>query len=208
MAQMEKSDHPEASVLARLGEPDADEGGARLAEHLRLCARCRNAAADYRWLERQIGAALAEAADAVPVPRPKWWDVRRRVFAGQPRPGLAWRASVVVGVVLIFCQMLPAVLFPPTAPPSLAVEPAVAPPPVIAAVSQAPGSHGSTTSVAKVATPTPGLSVDGTTDVAPLPTLAPALSPRPELANPKPQMPSGDGPGTPTSSLRPPAGGR
>jgi len=187
----ESSEHPEERALARWAESGADPS---VEEHLRWCARCRSAAADYRWLEQEVGAALAEAADAAPVPRPKWWEVRGRLFAGQPHPGSVWRASVVVGAVLIFCQ---AIALPPAASPALAVDPATAPPPVVALVSRAPGSASlSTDAVEPMATPTPNASLDaedgadGETRAAPSPTLAPVLPPRPGGTSPKPQVPS------------------
>ena len=36
------------------------------AEHLRRCAQCRSAVAEYAWLQEQVVTALATAADTVP----------------------------------------------------------------------------------------------------------------------------------------------
>jgi len=104
--------HPGQFELACLGEPGAGERDADIVEHLRWCARCRSAVADYRWLEGEIEAALSAAAAAAPLPRPKWWDVRGRVFAGQARRGAARRAPAVVSVALLICHMLLAVVLP------------------------------------------------------------------------------------------------
>jgi hypothetical protein len=58
------------------------------------------------WLESQMGAALVAAADAVPVPRPRWRAVRRQVRAARRRRIVGWRASAVGSGVLAICVML------------------------------------------------------------------------------------------------------
>jgi len=91
---------------------DDNEVTAEVTEHLCWCRRCREGAGDCRWLQREIAAMLAAAADTVSVPRPKWREVQRRLRAGRRRLVVRWRLSAVAGIVLIVCFMLvaPAVL--------------------------------------------------------------------------------------------------
>ena len=95
--------HPHEVELACASE---QESNAHLVEHLRRCARCRNAVADYRWLEKNLVATLAAAARAVPVPRSAWWVVRERLSAGQQHLAAGRRLSVVASVALAVCVML------------------------------------------------------------------------------------------------------
>lgn len=97
--------HPEEVKLACL-----DDGGpsAEMAQHLRWCAGCRSAVADYHWLRGEIAEALAAAANAAPAPRPRWWAVRERVAAGQRRQIAGRRVSAVASLVLTVCLMLSA----------------------------------------------------------------------------------------------------
>lgn len=80
--------------------------GADMAEHLRWCARCRDTAAEYRWLEGRIKDTLAATADSVSVPRPRWRVVKRQMVAGQKRRITGWRASATAGIALAFCVIL------------------------------------------------------------------------------------------------------
>ena len=85
----------------------SDSGGIREgADHLRRCARCQNVAAEYRWLQEQVGMALATAAEAAPVSRPRWRAVRRRLRVERQRRIAGWRASVVGSAVLAVCVIL------------------------------------------------------------------------------------------------------
>jgi len=97
--------HPREIELARFGDGEASTG---IAEHLHWCAHCRSVVADYRWLQGEIAATLALAADAVPVPRPKWLAVQGHLFARQRRQIAGWRASALVSVMLVVCLMLSA----------------------------------------------------------------------------------------------------
>lgn len=84
----------------------ADEEAGGREEHLRWCKRCRDAATGYSWLQREIVATLAAAAEAVPVPRPRWQEVRERLRAGQRRLAAAYRLATSASVVLVVCFML------------------------------------------------------------------------------------------------------
>jgi len=95
--------HPRETELARCGD---QETGAGLAEHLRWCARCRGVVADYRWLQGEITSTLTVAADAVAMPRPKWWVVQERMSASQRRQMAGWWASAFASVALMVCFML------------------------------------------------------------------------------------------------------
>ena len=103
--------HPSEVDLAWLSELDADGDkipDAEMAEHLRWCADCRSVVADHRWLQEKVTAALAVAADAVPVPRPKWWRVQEALSARQQRQVASWRGSTIASVVLAVCLILSA----------------------------------------------------------------------------------------------------
>ena len=143
--------HPREIELARLS--DGEAVSAEMAEHLRWCARCRSAVADYDWLQGEIAVTLAAAAE-IPAPRPQWWAVRERVFASQRRQITGWRISALSSVVLAVCLMFSAfpmqsatvaalTTFPSgRSPLGASPEPMVAPAPV-------------TVAVTLVATPTP-----------------------------------------------------
>ncbi len=78
------------------------------AEHLRRCAQCRSAVAEYTWVQGQVATALAAAADTVTVPRSGWRAVRRRLAAERQRQIAGWRASAVTSAVLAVCLVLAA----------------------------------------------------------------------------------------------------
>lgn len=151
--------HPREIELARLGDREAVS--TEMAEHLRWCTHCRSVVADYDWLQGEIAATL-EAAAEVPAPRPQWWAVRERVFAGQQRQITGWRISALSSVVLAVCLMFSA--FPVQSSTVAALtslpEPIVAPAPV-------------TVAVTLMATPTP------TTETVPPSTPAFMLPPTP-----------------------------
>jgi hypothetical protein len=90
----------------KLACSDGGEADADAAEHLRWCARCRSVVAEYRWLGEQVVGALVAAAEAAPVPRPKWGSVKRRVIAGRRRRVAGWRASAIASVALAVCTVL------------------------------------------------------------------------------------------------------
>ena len=74
--------------LAQLSQSDGNElqeVDTRRVEHLRWCAHCRSIMADHRWLQEEVTATLAVAANALPVPRSKWWAVREALSAHQRR---------------------------------------------------------------------------------------------------------------------------
>ncbi|MEE8391480.1 MAG: hypothetical protein V3S14_11880 [Anaerolineae bacterium] len=105
---MYKKVHPNEIDLARWNELDGGADGARdeMTEHLRWCGRCRSVVADHRWLQEKITTMLAVAADAVSVPRPKWWAVQEVLLAKQRRQVAGWRGSAIASVVLSICLML------------------------------------------------------------------------------------------------------
>jgi hypothetical protein len=170
--------HLRETELARLSEESEEEVGVSVAEHLRWCARCRSGVADYRWLQGEIVAALSAAADAVAVPRSRWWAVQEALSAGQRRQAAGWRASAVASVVLAVCLMLSLSPILGTAAMAHAArtavpEPVIAPAPVTAVVS---GGHFSGECLASMATPTPVVSCG---EATPLPTPALMLPPTP-----------------------------
>ena len=89
-----------------LASYDGDKtGGTAVTEHLRLCAPCRNALADYRWLQREIASTLRAAVDSVPVPQPNWLEVQGRVRAGERRLSLRRSISGIASLALVICLM-------------------------------------------------------------------------------------------------------
>jgi hypothetical protein len=98
--------HPSEVELARWG--DAQEADAGLVEHLRWCAHCRSIASEYRWLQEEVIAILADAADAAPAPRPRWWAVQESLSASRRRQIAGWRLSAIASVVLSLSLMLSA----------------------------------------------------------------------------------------------------
>jgi len=155
--------HPQEIELAHL---DDEETSVCVTEHLHWCARCRSIVADYVWLQGEIAATLATVADAVPVPRPKWWAVQEALFTSQRRQITGWRVSAAASVVLAVCLMLviSPVLGTAVVARTLSPEVMVAPAPVTAVVSSE--------LVASVATPTPVVSCEG---AIPLPAPTPAF---------------------------------
>ena len=97
--------HPKEIELARLEDGEASTG---VTEHLRWCARCRSVVADYRWLQGEVTATLALAADLVPVPRPKWWVVCEDLSLGERRRAGRRRASALASLALVFSLILSA----------------------------------------------------------------------------------------------------
>jgi hypothetical protein len=172
--------HPEETQLARWSDGEAR---ADVAAHVRWCARCRSGVADYRWLAGEIGATLTGAADAVDVPRPRWWALQGRLIADQRRRVAGWRASAVASVVLAVCLMLslsPVLLSTAVAARMVPLEAMVVPAPLTAmtamTASTADMASVSGTHAAPGATPTPLVS---RAEATPAPTPDFALPPTP-----------------------------
>ncbi len=157
--------HPSETELALL---DGGGSGENVAAHLRWCARCRSAAADYRWLQGEIEGVLAEAADALPVPRPKWWAVQVGVRSGRRRQIVGGRVSVLAGVLSVICLMLFVPGFPALAVTAQANQPELA---AVPAPITAPVEH-----ALSVATSTPAISCEEATPL-PTPVFAPPPTP-------------------------------
>jgi len=159
--------HPSKVELERASE---GEGSAGVEEHLRRCVWCRSVVADCRWLGGEIGAALAEVADTVRVPRPRWGTVRGRMVAVRQRQAVRWRVSAVASAMVTIGVMLlvSPVLGPAAAARTLPPEAIVARAPVTASAS---GAH-----VASGVTPTPLAALGEST---PPPTPALVLPPTP-----------------------------
>jgi hypothetical protein len=163
--------HPGQTELARWsdGETRAD-----IAAHVHWCARCRSTVADYRWLAGEIEATLSAAADAVKVPRPRWWALQGRLIADQRRRVAGRQASAVASVVLAVCLMLslsPVLLRTAVAARMVPLEAMVVPAPVTAITASVLDTH-----VAPGTTPTPIVS---RAEATPVPTPDFALPPTP-----------------------------
>jgi hypothetical protein len=169
--------HPEQTELARWSDGEAR---ADIATHVRWCAACRSAVADYRWLAGEIETTLTAAADTVKVPRPRWWALQGRLIAEQRRRVAGRQVSAVASVLLAVCLMLslsPVLLRTAVAARMVPLDAMVVPAPVTAMTA-------STANVASVSgihaapgtTPTPILA---RAEATPVPTPDFALPPTP-----------------------------
>ncbi len=149
-----KQIHPNEIDLARWSESASGVGGARddVAEHLRWCGRCRSVAAGHRWLQDEVSATLTLAADAVPVPRPRWWAVQEALLVKQRRQVRGWWTSAVASVVAAVCLMLSVSPMLGSAFGAATIAPQTAPP--VAIIATAPDTATST-ALLELATPTP-----------------------------------------------------
>jgi hypothetical protein len=173
------STHPDEIELARLAETDTGTLDAEMLEHLRWCAGCRSLVADYRWLQDEMVSALATTADAVRVPRSRWWEVHQGLIIGQRRQNAVGRISAIASAVLAVCLMffqplIPALSLPggtgisqlsQQAPSVVMVSyPEEYPEAVIATAPTAAALSNTLSDWATVATPTPSLVASGQTE--------------------------------------------
>ena len=174
--------HPKEIELACFEDGEASTG---VAEHLRWCARCRSVVADYRWLQGEVTATLALAADSVPVPRPKWWAVCESLSLGERRRAGRRRASALASLALVFSLILSAPGFLGAAVVAQAVPADVVLAPAPVTLSR----------VGATSTVDTGIGVDGPM-VTPTPTIlrgdgafpAPAVPPLPFPTRPTPSL--------------------
>ena len=133
---------------------DGDEVSAEVAEHLRWCVQCRNAAADYRWLQGEISSTLGGVVGRVTVPRSNWRDVRVRLRAGGQKQAIGQRLSGVASAVLAVGLMIMASPILGTAAEARALPPQATPVPSPASlVVSAEGQF-------TLATPTPAFPIE------------------------------------------------
>ena len=177
--------HPKEIELARFEDGEAS---AEVTEHLRWCARCRSAVADYRWLQGEVTATLALAADLVPVPRPKWWAVCESLSLGERRRAGRRRASALASLALVFSLILSAPGFLGAAVVAQAVpaDVVMAPAPVtlsrVGATSTVDTDVDVDTGPGPMVTPTPTiLRIDGASSAPAIPLLPPPTRPTPSL---------------------------
>jgi hypothetical protein len=170
--------HPSDHDLACVTEDSATED---VAAHVRDCARCRSAVADFRWLGDELEAVLAAAVETVPVPRPAWRAVRAHLTAIQRRQMVRGWASACASVLLAAGLMFGAPNFVNMAGLATTAQAAQAKA-IIAPTPRPPIVTGA--SPATYVTSTPAVSNDHR---APLPTPAFKLPPTP----PDPATPSG-----------------
>jgi len=133
-----------------------DEDGEELPEHLRWCTSCRNALADYRWLEQGVGPTLRAIAAVAPAPPPRWPGVQERLRYSQRRAAVSRRLSGVVGAALAICLTLSASPALSAVCSAQARQPEAVPVPLPASVVVLTQVRPSS------ATPTPALFVEGT----------------------------------------------
>jgi hypothetical protein len=178
-------DHPNQGELAWLSEL-GDNGEEKVTPehlvHLQWCTRCRNAVSEYRWLQNEVTSTLAVAANAVRVPRPRWWEIENSLLVAGRRGARDWRLSAVASVVLLVCLMLsdwPLQRSVSAAQSLCALSPevAVATAPLLDTVEGLDGPVDS--ELISVVTPTP--SALPACEPTPLPTPALALPPTPVL---------------------------
>ena len=106
----------------------------------------------------------------MPVPRPRWWDVRDRLLASERQQARRLRVPAVASIVLIFSLMLSVSPMVGTAVAARTLPPdaIVAPVPLVADMTEGPA--------VSLATPTPAILGD---EATPLPTPAFVLPPTP-----------------------------
>ncbi len=158
-------------ILAGSGEIDD-----RVEAHLQWCAQCQSAVAEYQWLQSALETTLSTAAEAVPVPRPRWWNVQASLQAGRRRRGFAQHISAIAAVLLAFGIQLSLI---PNWGASVAAQHASQQPQLVIVPSPAPPTAlvaKGTGSTAALSTSLPSAeAMTGT----PAPTLAPVLPPTP-----------------------------
>ena len=173
--------HPKEIELARFGDGEASTG---VTEHLRWCARCRSVVADYRWLQGEVTATLALAADSVPVPRPKWWAVCESLSLGERRRAGRRRASALASLALVFSLILsaPGFLGAAVVAQAVSVDVVMAPAPItlsrVGATSTVDTGIGVDAGPGPMVTPTPTiLRGDGAPSAPSAPAIPPLLFP-------------------------------
>jgi hypothetical protein len=160
--------HLEERELARLSDREVID--VEVIDHLRWCARCRNVAAEYDWLQEEVATTLGTVAEAVPIPRPTWRGISSGLHTDRQRVMVRRRLSAAMGVAMACLLIIgPSVLGGGVAIQStLSPDVMTAPMPITAAVAT-PILHRSEKDTALTLAPT----------LAPLPT------PHPETQNPK-----------------------
>ena len=96
--------HPnqdELAWLSELGDDGEEEVALEHVAHLQWCTRCRSVVSEYRWLQNEVTGTLAVAANAVRVPRPRWWEIERSLLIATRRGTRGWRLSAVASVVSV-----------------------------------------------------------------------------------------------------------
>jgi hypothetical protein len=172
----------ELAWLSELGDNGEEHVAPEHMAHLQWCTRCRSVVSEYRWLESEVKGTLAVAANAVRVPRPKWWEIEKSLSITTRRGTRGWRLSAVASVVLLVCLML--FDWPLHRSISAAQSLHASSPEVAVATAPLPGTVGGINGYAdsglgSVATPTP--STLPVYEATPLPTPALALPPTPVL---------------------------
>ena len=122
------------------------------------------------------------AADAVSVPRPRWWEIENSLLAATRRGARGWRLSAVASVVLLVCLTLSdwplqRSISAAQSLRALSPEVAVATAPLLGTVEEIDGRLDS--ELSSLVTPTPPAVPSG--EPTPLPTPALALPPTPAL---------------------------
>jgi hypothetical protein len=95
--------HPTDFQLASLSDEGASSGGRK---HIRSCARCRSAVADYEWLEAELAATLETAAKRARSPRATWWELQNRLNESRHLQVVRLRASAVLSAAMTVCLLL------------------------------------------------------------------------------------------------------
>jgi len=140
--------------------------------HLRWCGRCRSALAEYRWLQKELAVALADAAESAPAPRLQWQAVRSRVSV-ERRGAANRRVSAFASMVLAVCFALSLSTFlsPTLAARTPQPEPAAFPAPLAAA-----SVVGASTATPTPAAPGEQAEMQSTPSLIPPPTPAGGIS--------------------------------
>ncbi len=177
--------HPnqdELAWLSELGDNGEETVALEHVAHLQWCTRCRSVVSEYRWLQNEVTGTLAVAANAVRVPRSRWWEIEKGLLIATRRGARGWRLSAVASVVLLVCLMLSdwplqRSISAAQSLRALSPEVAVATAPLLDTVEEIDDRLDS--GLRSIATPTP--STLPVCEATPLPTPALALPPTPVL---------------------------
>ncbi|MBN1954156.1 MAG: hypothetical protein JW900_03800 [Anaerolineae bacterium] len=101
----------------------ADAESPPVIEHLRSCRECQRAVGEYRWLQGEITAALKTEAKAIPLPRPRWWDLWERLHGGRGPAAATRRLFAAAGIAMLICSLLVAWSLPTPVNASSALPP-------------------------------------------------------------------------------------
>ena len=88
---------------SQLAELDEGAAVARPGDHLSWCRECQNAAAEFRWIGRELAAGMREDAARLRAPSLDWRSVAIRAGVAQRRAALLRCGSLAASMLLMVC---------------------------------------------------------------------------------------------------------